>query len=90
MAVSGPSTKPPDDDGSASIKPGKTFVVVVSSKSAFEDGASDVGVVSTYPGELALRLTHQEMLSLAEPFQNVLVGQFVYSNRPWRLLEIFL
>lgn len=72
--------------------PVRSFAAVVSSGSeSVATGSSfDPGVVSTYRGEPALRISKQEILQLAEPYRNALVGRFPYSRPPMDMIRKFI
>ena len=57
---------------------------MVASGVSVGDDVPNLGIVSTFRRESALRMSHQEMLLLAEPFRNELVGHFAYSRPLWR------
>ena len=48
------------------------------------------GFISTYRGELALRLSRHEMMILAKPFHNALVGHFAYGCPPMEVIRKFV
>nr|XP_027109380.1 uncharacterized protein LOC113729260 [Coffea arabica] len=64
--------KPPDlGDGN-----GRSFAAVVAARSAAAIVDEGIGEISLYRGEPALRLSRQEMQTLAAPYRNALVGRF--------------
>nr|XP_027083663.1 uncharacterized protein LOC113705962 [Coffea arabica] len=66
------AAKPPERGGQKFVAP--SFAAVVG-RSNDEDGVT-LGVVSTFRGEPSLRISRQEIESLAAPFHHALVGRF--------------
>ena len=66
------AAKPPDGGGQMHVAP--SFAAVVG-RSNDENGVT-LGVVSTFRGEPSLRISRQEIESLAAPFHQALVGRF--------------
>ncbi|XP_071928035.1 uncharacterized protein [Coffea arabica] len=76
-------------DGATSHAP-KTFAAAVAvSGSAAPDAGSEVGTVSSFRGEPALRMSQEDMLCLAEPFRHALVGRFGFSRPSMDLIRKF-
>ena len=63
--------------GGGPTLPTKSFATVVAGE-ALNTARSEPSEVSTYRSEPAPRLSRSEMLQLAEPFRNALVGRFAY------------
>lgn len=59
--------------------------------SSLENSSSlpDYGKLASHKGEPALVISRQEMLALAEPFRNALVGRFAFSRPPMEILRKF-
>ena len=89
MVACGSSEKPPDGGGLLSASLGKSFASVVSGMALGEKDIA-LGVVSTFRGEPALRVSHQGISFLSEPFRNALVGRFAFSGPPMELIRKFL
>ena len=66
------AAKPPERGGQKLVAP--SFAAVVG-RSNDEIGVT-LGVVSTFRGEPSLRISRQEIESLAAPFHQALVGRF--------------
>ena len=79
MVACGSSEKPPDGGGLLSASLGTSFASVVSVMAL---GAKDIalGVVSTFRGEPALRVSHQGLSFLSDPFLHSLMGIFAFSR----------
>ena len=65
----------------------KSFAAVITASSSAE--AFDPGQVSSYRGEPALRIAKSDILQLARPFQQALVGRFSYSHPPMETIRRF-
>lgn len=85
MADGGPPDHPP---GRGLPPPARSFVAMLFAGSSM--GSSEPGIVSTFRGEPALRMSHGEMLLLAEPFPNVLVGRFAYGRPSMKQIRRFI
>ena len=72
MAALQPPNQPSRSGG---LAPPKSFAVAVALASiSATDPCADVGIVSSFRGESALQMSHEDMLGLAKPFHNALVG----------------
>ena len=68
---------------------GRSFAAVVTTGTALADTPLGIGVVSTYRGESARHLSRQELVSLVEPFQNMLVRHFSFNKPPMEVIRKF-
>mgnify|MGYP004723583021 CR=1 FL=1 len=66
-------------DGALS-PPTRSFAAVVSSNSSMD--SFDPGIFATHRRELAFHMSQHDIMKLAQPFYNALVGGFSYGRPP--------
>ena len=71
----------------ATLMPTKSFAAILSLSSAIRD--FDSSIVSTHSGEPALRMSKQDIMQLAQPFHNVLIGRFSFSRPSMDVIRKF-
>lgn len=83
--------RPPEQPAAASLLLEKSFAVALTSALPYRNASqvSDLGELSALRGELALKLSRQDITRLAEPHRNVLIGRFAYSLPPMESIRKF-
>nr|XP_027103108.1 uncharacterized protein LOC113724396 [Coffea arabica] len=70
------------------VQPAKTFASVLSQSPS--SASSGVGLLSTYKGEPSLVISRQDMLQIAAPYSNALVGRFAVGRPSMELIRKFI
>ncbi|XP_071920617.1 uncharacterized protein [Coffea arabica] len=70
------------------VRPAKTFASVLSQSPS--SASSGVGLLSTYKGEPSLVISRQDMLQIAAPYSNALVGRFAVGRPSMELIRKFI
>ncbi|XP_027155903.1 uncharacterized protein LOC113756420, partial [Coffea eugenioides] len=70
------------------VRPAKTFASVLSQSPS--SASSGVGLLSTYKGEPLLVISRQDMLQIAAPYSNALVGRFAVGRPSMELIRKFI
>lgn len=80
---------PPDSSsGDLSQPPGKTFADVLLS-SQQNSASADLGSLGVHRGEPALLLSKQDLVRLAEPYKNALIGRFALKRPSMDVIRKF-
>ncbi|XP_071926168.1 uncharacterized protein [Coffea arabica] len=70
------------------VRPAKTFASVLSQSPS--SASSGVGLLNTYKGEPSLVISRQDMLQIAAPYSNALVGRFAVGRPSMELIRKFI
>ncbi|XP_027062808.1 uncharacterized protein [Coffea arabica] len=70
------------------VRPSKTFASLLSQSPS--SSSSGIGHLSTYKGEPSLVISRQDMMQIAAPYSNALVGRFAVGRPSMELIRKFI